>query len=119
MSAPRSRARAFAVESASSIESAHLYREATENALERELQLAAEIRAAASEAMQSGAHIDVARPSIPFLRSRRLLRLFQLAAVASASRSGTFRQGCRGGAAAAMIHGAFASQNSRRWPPAA
>jgi phosphoserine phosphatase RsbU/P len=58
---------AVAGEAASAIESARLYREATEKArLERELQLAAEIqRALLPEAMQSGAHFDVAASSIP------------------------------------------------------
>ncbi len=54
-------------EAASAIESARLYREATEKArLERELVLAAEIqRALLPDALQSGAHFDVAAASIP------------------------------------------------------
>ncbi|RPI49426.1 MAG: FHA domain-containing protein, partial [Acidobacteria bacterium] len=54
-------------EAASAIESARLYREATEKArLERELLLAAEIqRALLPDALQSGAHFDVAASSIP------------------------------------------------------
>jgi serine phosphatase RsbU (regulator of sigma subunit)/pSer/pThr/pTyr-binding forkhead associated (FHA) protein len=58
---------AVAGEAASAIESARLYREATEKArMERELQLAAEIqRALLPEAMQSGPHFDVAAASIP------------------------------------------------------
>src|SRR5688572_29910644 len=66
-SAARSALDAVAGEAASAIESARLYREATEKAhLERELQLAAEIqRALLPEAMQSGAHFEVAAASIP------------------------------------------------------
>ncbi len=54
-------------EAASAIESARLYREATEKArLDRELQLAAEIqRALLPEALLSGDHFDVAAASIP------------------------------------------------------
>jgi serine phosphatase RsbU (regulator of sigma subunit)/pSer/pThr/pTyr-binding forkhead associated (FHA) protein len=54
-------------EAASAIESARLYREATEKArIERELQLAAEIqRALLPDAMQSGSHFDVASASVP------------------------------------------------------
>jgi serine phosphatase RsbU (regulator of sigma subunit)/pSer/pThr/pTyr-binding forkhead associated (FHA) protein len=54
-------------EAASAIESARLYREATEKArIERELQLAAEIqRALLPDAMQSGSHFDVAAASVP------------------------------------------------------
>lgn len=54
-------------EAASAIESARLYREATEKArLERELVLAAEIqRALLPDALQSGAHFDVAAASMP------------------------------------------------------
>ena len=65
--AARSALAAVAGEAALAIESARLYREATEKArLERELQLAAEIqRALLPEALQSGAHFDVAAASIP------------------------------------------------------
>ena len=58
---------AVAGEAASAIESARLYREATEKTrLERELLLAAEIqRALLPDAMQSGPHFDVAAASIP------------------------------------------------------
>ena len=65
--AARNALEAVAGEAASAIESARLYREATEKArMERELQLAAEIqRALLPEAMQSGAHFDVAASSIP------------------------------------------------------
>lgn len=65
--ATRSALEAVAGEAASAIESARLYREATEKArMERELQLAAEIqRALLPEALQSGAHFDVAAASIP------------------------------------------------------
>ena len=58
---------AVAGEAASAIESARLYREATEKArMERELLLAAEIqRALLPDAMQSGAHFEVAAASIP------------------------------------------------------
>ncbi len=54
-------------EAASAIESARLYREATEKArLDRELHLAAEIqRALLPEALHSGVHFDVAASSIP------------------------------------------------------
>ncbi len=66
-SAAREALEAVATEAASAIESARLYREATEKArLEQELQLAAEIqRALLPEALQSGAHFDVAAASIP------------------------------------------------------
>ena len=66
-SAARSALEAVAGEAASAIESARLYREATEKArMERELQLAAEIqRALLPEALQSGPHFDVAASSIP------------------------------------------------------
>jgi sigma-B regulation protein RsbU (phosphoserine phosphatase) len=65
--AARSALEAVAGEAASAIESARLYREATEKArMEREMQLAAEIqRALLPEAMQSGPHFDVAASSIP------------------------------------------------------
>jgi len=65
--AARGSLEAVAGEAASAIESARLYREATEKArMERELQLAAEIqRALLPEAMQSGPHFDVAAASIP------------------------------------------------------
>jgi phosphoserine phosphatase RsbU/P len=65
--AARSALEAVAGEAASAIESARLYREATEKArMERELQLAAEIqRALLPEPLQSGAHFDVAASSIP------------------------------------------------------
>ena len=65
--AARSALEAVAGEAASAIESARLYREATEKArMERELQLAAEIqRALLPEATQSGPHFDVAASSIP------------------------------------------------------
>lgn len=58
---------AVAVQASSAIESARLYREATEKKqLERELQLAAEIqRALLPEPCQSGTHFDVAAASIP------------------------------------------------------
>lgn len=58
---------AVAVQASSAIESARLYREATEKKqMERELQLAAEIqRALLPEARQSGKHFDVAAASIP------------------------------------------------------
>jgi serine phosphatase RsbU (regulator of sigma subunit)/pSer/pThr/pTyr-binding forkhead associated (FHA) protein len=66
-SAARSALEEVAGEAASAIESARLYREATEKArMERELQLAAEIqRALLPEALQSGPHFDVAAASIP------------------------------------------------------
>jgi len=66
-SAARQALEAVAGEAASAIESARLYREATEKArIERELQLAAEIqRALLPEALQSGPHFDVAAASIP------------------------------------------------------
>ena len=66
-SSARSALEAVAGEAASAIESARLYREATEKArMERELQLAAEIqRALLPEALQSGPHFDVAASSIP------------------------------------------------------
>jgi sigma-B regulation protein RsbU (phosphoserine phosphatase) len=56
-----------ATEAASAIESARLYREATEKAyLERELQLAAEIqRALLPEAVLNGSHFHVASSSLP------------------------------------------------------
>ena len=65
--AARSALEAVAGEAASAIESARLYREATEKArMEREMLLAAEIqRALLPEAMQSGPHFDVAAASIP------------------------------------------------------
>ena len=65
--AARNALEAVAGEAASAIDSARLYREATEKArIERELQLAAEIqRALLPEAMQSGPHFDVAASSIP------------------------------------------------------
>jgi sigma-B regulation protein RsbU (phosphoserine phosphatase) len=65
--AARSALEAVAGEAASAIESARLYREATEKArMERELQLAAEIqRALLPEPVQSGPHFDVAASSIP------------------------------------------------------
>jgi serine phosphatase RsbU (regulator of sigma subunit) len=58
---------AVAVQASSAIESARLYREATEKKqMERELQLAAEIqRALLPEPRQSGKHFDVAAASIP------------------------------------------------------
>lgn len=58
---------AVAVQASSAIESARLYREATEKKqLERELQLAAEIQRALLPApRQSGTHFDVAAASIP------------------------------------------------------
>ncbi len=68
MSASARRAlEAVAGEAASAIESARLYREATEKArMERELQLAAEIqRALLPEALQSGPHFHVASASVP------------------------------------------------------
>jgi serine phosphatase RsbU (regulator of sigma subunit)/pSer/pThr/pTyr-binding forkhead associated (FHA) protein len=65
--AARNALEAVAGEAASAIESARLYREATEKArIERELQLAAEIqRALLPEAFQSGPHFAVAAASIP------------------------------------------------------
>jgi sigma-B regulation protein RsbU (phosphoserine phosphatase) len=65
--ATRAAIETVAVEAASAIESARLYREATEKArLEGELQLAAEIqRALLPEAVQSGPHFDVAAASLP------------------------------------------------------
>ena len=65
--AARTALEAVAGEAASAIESARLYREATEKArMEREMLLAAEIqRALLPEAMQSGPHFDVAAASIP------------------------------------------------------
>lgn len=65
--AARGALEAVAGEASSAIESARLYREATEKArMERELQLAAEIqRALLPEATQSGPHFDVAAASIP------------------------------------------------------
>jgi hypothetical protein len=66
-SSTRAALETVAVEAASAIESARLYREATEKSrLERELQLAAEIqRALLPEALQSGPHYDVAAASLP------------------------------------------------------
>jgi serine phosphatase RsbU (regulator of sigma subunit) len=66
-SATRAALDTVAVEAALAIESARLYREATEKArLDREMQLAAEIqRALLPEAMQSGDHFDVAAASLP------------------------------------------------------
>jgi sigma-B regulation protein RsbU (phosphoserine phosphatase) len=66
-SGARSALEVVAGEAASAIESARLYREATEKIrMERELLLAAEIqRALLPEAMQSGPHFDVAAASIP------------------------------------------------------
>jgi serine phosphatase RsbU (regulator of sigma subunit) len=63
----RSALETVAGEAAAAIESARLYRDAAEKAMmERELQLAAEIqRALLPEALQSGAHFDVAAASIP------------------------------------------------------
>ena len=65
--AARTALEAVAGEAASAIESARLYREATEKArMEREMLLAAEIqRALLPEAMQSGPHFDIAAASIP------------------------------------------------------
>jgi len=65
--AARNALEAVAGEAASAIESARLYREATEKArMERELQLAAEIqRALLPDALQSGPHFEVAAASIP------------------------------------------------------
>jgi serine phosphatase RsbU (regulator of sigma subunit)/pSer/pThr/pTyr-binding forkhead associated (FHA) protein len=65
--AARNALEAVAGEAASAIESARLYREATEKArIERELQLAAEIqRALLPEALQSGEHFAVAAASVP------------------------------------------------------
>jgi phosphoserine phosphatase RsbU/P len=65
--AARNALEAVAGEAASAIESARLYREATEKGrLEQELQLAAEIqRALLPEALQSGPHFEVAAASIP------------------------------------------------------
>jgi serine phosphatase RsbU (regulator of sigma subunit) len=66
-SAARAALEAVAGEAASAIESARLYREATEKArLEHELQLAAEIqRALLPDAIQSGPHFEVAASSVP------------------------------------------------------
>ena len=66
-SAARSALETVAGEAALAIESARLYREATEKArIERELALAAEIqRALLPEALMSGPHFDVAASSIP------------------------------------------------------
>lgn len=65
--AARQALEAVAGEAASAIESARLYREATEKAgLERELRLAAEIqRALLPEALHSGPHFEVAAASMP------------------------------------------------------
>jgi serine phosphatase RsbU (regulator of sigma subunit) len=66
-SATRQALDAFATEAAAAIESARLYREATEKArLEHELQLAAEIqRALLPPAVQSGPYFEVASAAIP------------------------------------------------------
>jgi sigma-B regulation protein RsbU (phosphoserine phosphatase) len=65
--ASRSALETVAIEAASAIESARLYREAAEKTrLEHELQLAAEIqRALLPESDQSGPHFDVAAASVP------------------------------------------------------
>ena len=93
--AARSALEAVAGEAASAIESARLYREATEKArMERELQLAAEIQRAllpGSDAVGRALRRRRVVDSVPCDR-RRLLRLLQSRrTVASASRSATLR----------------------------
>ena len=122
-SAARSALEAVAGEAASAIESARLYREATEKArMERELQLAAEIqRALLPEAMQSGPHFDVAAvvDSVPQHR-RRFLRLFQSGRRPLRLYAGDVAgKGPPAALLTAMIQGAFAAQVTSTDSPAA
>jgi serine phosphatase RsbU (regulator of sigma subunit)/pSer/pThr/pTyr-binding forkhead associated (FHA) protein len=114
---------AVAGEAASAIESARLYREATEKArIDRELQLAAEIqRALLPEAMQSGSHFDVAAASVP-CRSigGDFFDYFNLAGGQFAFTLGDVAgKGPPAALLTAMIQGAFAAQVTSTDSPAA
>jgi serine phosphatase RsbU (regulator of sigma subunit)/pSer/pThr/pTyr-binding forkhead associated (FHA) protein len=122
-SAARTALQAVAGEAALAIESARLYREATEKArIERELQLAAEIqRALLPEAMQSGAHFEVAAASVP-CRSigGDFFDYFNLAAGQFAFTLGDVAgKGPPAALLTAMIQGAFAAQVTSIESPAA
>jgi len=121
--AARTALEAVAGEAASAIESAHLYREATEKArLERELQLAAEIqRALLPEAMQSGAHFDVAASSIPCRAiGGDFFDYFNLAGGRFGFTLGDVAgKGPSAALLTAMIQGAFAAQVTSMDSPAA
>ncbi len=113
---------AVAGEAASALESARLYREATEKArIERELQLAAEIqRALLPEPLQSGPHFDVAAASIP-CRSigGDFFDYFNLATGTFACTLGDVAgKGPPAALLTAMIQGAFAAQVTSTESPA-
>ena len=121
--AARSALESVAGEAASAIESARLYREATEKArIERELQLAAEIqRALLPDALQSGPHFDVAAASIP-CRSigGDFFDYFNLAGDQFAFTLGDVAgKGPPAALLTAMIQGAFAAQVTSTDSPAA
>ena len=121
--AARSALEAVAGEAASAIESARLYREATEKArMERELQLAAEIqRALLPEALQSGPHFDVAASSIP-CRSigGDFFDYFNLADGRFGFTLGDVAgKGPPAALLTAMVQGAFAAQSTSTDSPAA
>jgi serine phosphatase RsbU (regulator of sigma subunit)/pSer/pThr/pTyr-binding forkhead associated (FHA) protein len=121
--AARTALQAVAGEAALAIESARLYREATEKArIERELQLAAEIqRALLPEAMQSGPHFEVAAASVP-CRSigGDFFDYFNLADGEFAFTLGDVAgKGPPAALLTAMIQGAFAAQVTSAESPAA
>jgi sigma-B regulation protein RsbU (phosphoserine phosphatase) len=122
-SAARSALEAVAGEAALAIESARLYREATEKArMERELQLAAEIqRALLPEALQSGSHFDVAASSIPCRAiGGDFFDYFNLADGQFAFTLGDVAgKGPSAALLTAMIQGAFAAQVTSMDSPAA
>src|SRR5688572_10719072 len=119
----RSALEAVAGEAASAIESARLYREATEKArMERELQLAAEIqRALLPEPLQSGSHFDVAASSLPCRAiGGDFFDYFNLADGQFAFTLGDVAgKGPSAALLTAMVQGAFAAQVTAMDSPAA
>jgi serine phosphatase RsbU (regulator of sigma subunit)/pSer/pThr/pTyr-binding forkhead associated (FHA) protein len=121
--AARGALEAVAGEAASAIESARLYREATEKVrMDRELQLAAEIqRALLPEALQSGPHFNVAASSIPCRAiGGDFFDYFNLADGQFAFTLGDVAgKGPSAALLTAMIQGAFAAQVTSTDSPAA
>jgi sigma-B regulation protein RsbU (phosphoserine phosphatase) len=121
--AARNALEAVAGEAASAIESARLYREATEKArLENELRLAAQIqRALLPDALQSGLHFEVAAASIPCRAiGGDFFDYFNLPDCHFAFALGDVAgKGPPAALLTAMIQGAFASQVTSAGSPAA
>jgi sigma-B regulation protein RsbU (phosphoserine phosphatase) len=121
--AARAALESVAGEAASAIESARLYREATEKSrLERELQLAAEIqRALLPEALQTGPHFEVAAASIPCRAiGGDFFDYFNLPdGVFGFALGDVSGKGPPAALLTAMIQGAFSSQVSTAGSPAA